>query len=818
MNGQQVLNYLSREDKWFLGGGKAVVWAPEFPTWLEKPGFWDHACYLDYRVGPLFTLAIVDAQGRELAFPSFATTGLWQVDHINQIYVSLGGNLTLIERKALLPWDVLAATYEFNNSSDQEQTFNVVVWTAQEREGGTRQTASVSELESFQVHEEDGTLVWQRRVRENNAPVPTPENPDANVLMRFAVALGATQKATSYSVKTSDRQPNQPHWRFSPFYEKLAEHQNASLGNEAPEKLSPDFGGLTYFGLHYKITVPAKGRTQFTAFAAIGKDSEAALAGLAKAVQESNASTQEAKSPWERQPTEPARQHWAEFFENVPSFTCSDPYLQKYYWYRWFGLRLNTIDIEDERLGLSHPCIFEGINLGWFRQHITYSAQCHMFETRWMHNPEVAHGSLLNFIQNQYENGSFPGAIKNIYQGDRTLNIGVAFYHANWGQAVRAVHQVHPDRNFLEKIYEPLVRYLLYFDRERDLNQSGLYDVLNHWETGQEFMSRYQLVDPEADRGENLKRRLKGLDSTTYIYQLQLTLAWMSEQLGKTDETGRWRGMAEKTRRAVQDLMWDAGQEYFFDLDAETLQRIPAKTPIGLYPFMTGLAKSDQVGAFTRHLFNEKEFWTPYPVPTTSLDDPTFSGDGEWEGQRLVCPWNGRTWLMTNSHVADALCQAALELDPALQPKAVEFINRYIKMLFLDGDLERPSSYEYYNPFTGQAPFFRGTEDYMHSWIVDLIIKYVAGVQPGDEGQVKIRPLPFNLDYFTLDRVKIAGHTLKVTWRKDEATVNQIRHPAKDSHPTLLGPEPDAPVGLAIYVDGELQQHLPGMGEVNIKL
>jgi hypothetical protein len=107
--------------------------------------------------------------------------------------------------------------------------------------------------------------------------------------------------------------------------------------------------------------------------------------------------------------------------------------------------------------------------------------------------------------------------------------------------------------------------------------------------------------------------------------------------------------------------------------------------------------------------------------------------------------------------------------------------------------VDTPSSYEYYNPVTGQAPLFRGTEDYMHSWIADLIIKYVAGVQPGDGGRVWIRPLPFDLDYFTLDRLKVAGHWLKITWRKSEKVAwEALNQPNRN------------PVGLTVWVDGEL--------------
>jgi hypothetical protein len=100
----------------------------------------------------------------------------------------------------------------------------------------------------------------------------------------------------------------------------------------------------------------------------------------------------------------------------------------------------------------------------------------------------------------------------------------------------------------------------------------------------------------------------------------------------------------------------------------------------------------------------------------------------------------------------------------------------------------------------------------MHSWIADLIIKYVAGVQPQDKGKVLLRPLPFNLDYFTLDRLKIAGHWLKISWRKDVNTpVNPLRREGR-------GDVPAAPVGLAVWVDGELVEQRPNLQPLEIQL
>ena len=56
---------LARNDKWFLGGLDGVVWAPPFPQWLHRPGFWDPVHLLQHEVGPGFSVALVRPDGRE---------------------------------------------------------------------------------------------------------------------------------------------------------------------------------------------------------------------------------------------------------------------------------------------------------------------------------------------------------------------------------------------------------------------------------------------------------------------------------------------------------------------------------------------------------------------------------------------------------------------------------------------------------------------------------------------------------------------------------------------------------------------------------
>ena len=50
--------------------------------------------------------------------------------------------------------------------------------------------------------------------------------------------------------------------------------------------------------------------------------------------------------------------------------------------------------------------------------------------------------------------------------------------------------------------------------------------------------------------------------------------------------------------------------------------------------------------------------------------------------------------------------------------------------------------------------YFREVDDYLYSWIVDLIIRYVAGVVPTETNTLFVNPTPFDLKNFTLKNLK----------------------------------------------------------------
>lgn len=726
--------HLGRVDKWYLGAGDRLTWTPPHPQWLGTTGFWDEAHYYDLALAPLFTVSLLTEDGTAMRLQASGRD--WQPDRLRQTYEVPDSDLSLTERKTGHQDDVLASTLTLQNGSAAPKSVHVVAWTLQPLPTSGTDGGLLSLTRSGEQ------LRFLRRLRSGDRPAHD-----------IGCALGLDVSTTSASAVRSESGPAQPHWSYTPFYETFSPD---SLG-PAPSSMEVSSGAVAYLGLHTDITVAPNGTEAVsTAFGAASSGERAGrnVAGVLAG-----------------DPPAQSSERWHEHFSGVPSLECSDPHLQRYYWHRWYGLRLFTRRRSDGNY--QYPAVYEGPE--YFRKLVTYSAQCHMLETRWQSTPAVAQGSLLNFIEHQQPDGGFYG---HVYPHDADEE---SFYHTNWGHAW-AVHRIHPDDDFLRRAYKGLSRYVDYFDAERDPDDSGLYDIWNHYETGQEYMHRYQAVSDEADEihwGRIF--RLKGVDAAVQLYQTKQVLAKMAAALDRSAESAAWADRAETTKEAVRDHMWDADAELFFDVDPETGDRTGVKAAVCFYPYFTDIVDERHLPGLKRHLFDPEEFWTPYPVPASSVDDAYFSDVPHWKGERKNCPWNGRVWPMTNSHVAEALCQAALRFDDdALRRRGATFITRFVHMMFDDGDPGRPNCFEHYNPKTGQPCRYRGIDDYQHSWVVDLLLKYAAGVRPGDDA-VTVDPFPFDVEHLAVEDVPVRGHHVGVTRSYDRFAVRLDGEPLAEN-------------------------------------
>jgi hypothetical protein len=725
---------LYRTDKHYLGAGDGTLFAPPHPLWLDRPGFWDGGHVFLYGVAPLFTLSLVTDDGAELRLRPRRRE--WTPARIVVHYEA--DDLEIEEHRAVLPGGRFATELRITNNGEEQTTVHAVAWTAQDG-------AVLSDREVCSAGSEGITFrIAARDAQDRSGRI------DLDCTLRFT-----DEPAEAWAVHESQqsaRFPNTPDWQATPFRDRWDTATASLRGFDLAATPANAGRTLVYAGLaRAHVLKPGTSAWVAVEFQALPEeslrwpDATTSANGLAPGTPPPAAGAPQGNGGQRRfAAAEASRDAWLSYYDAAPSIESSDPWISRYFPYRWYGLRLNFIEPAGN---YQHPTCTEGIE--FFHCPISYSAWCH---------PARARGALLTFLEHQRDDGALPGRV--YLDHDRRTD----FYFADWGASLLAVHEVHPDEGFLETAYGPLVRYADWLDADRDAQGTGLYDVRDPYETGQENMSRYTAVDAEADRQHFQYRiRLKGVDLTVYAYRLRRALARVAAIMDRPADVARHDAVADRIAEAVRDHMWDGKAGMFSDVDPATMERTGVKAAVCFYPYMTDIVDESHLKGLRKNLFDVEAFWLPYPVPSTSADDPTFDADARWKGVRQNCTWNGRVWPMANAHVIEALGRAA-SLDARLRRRAAELLERTIRMLFFDADPERPNCFEHYSPVNGRPSIYRGIDDYQHSWINDLIIRFVAGFRPDDtgEGHVVLDPLPLELDHLRLERLPFRGSLVTV--------------------------------------------------------
>lgn len=745
---------LKRTDKWYLGGLDGVVWAPPFPAWLHRPGYWDPAHLLHLEIGPCFSVALLDGDGREIMLrrprdpdgaalraPSPGPGGPYAVDFeplppgpmawrpgkltLRWAAIPSGDSRLGAEEDLRGPAAVTAAT-EIRRvlpGGVLESSWTLAPWL------GARTlvvyTAQPADAVSALSESAEG-VTWLREVVDRT---------DRALTVRISLS-GPIPPTWRRAVPSEGAAL--PDWEHTPF----AEGDPSSDGFAVPAR---DSGSSGWIWAAVAFPLSAVGGAPISVALSMEPAS-----GIASSSATSTPDTRRRDPP-----------DWESFFGGFPSFKCGDPRLDRYFDYRIYGLGQNRTSGRWDRV--RHPAIAEGP--AYFHVPIAYSAQCHMMEMRWRKGGREAWGSLLNFLDNQKENGSLHGRLYPHHSR------GTDFYHSNWGDALLAVHDLHPNRPALDRCYEGLSRYARWLDRERDPENSGMFTVLNHFETGQEYMSRYMAVDEEADvSGWLPKLRLKGIDVTVYAHQLFRALEKIATRLGRLGDRAEWDALRTRSAQAITGRMWSPDEGIFTDVDARTWERTGVKAAVGFYPLLTGLVGGSRLDGLLDHLEDPATFGTPFPLPSSSVDDPRFSAEGIWRGKRRNCPWNGRVWPMTTSHVVEGLLRCRRAGGDRAGRLAAEKLPRFVRMMFADGDPSLPNCFEHYNPYTGRACRYRGIDDYQHSWVLDLLIRGVAGLHVSADG-LEVWPLPHAFEDVALGPVATRGVELRLRLTRDSSTL-----------------------------------------------
>ncbi len=687
-----------------MGGGTGSIYAPVFPRWLHAPGFWDDCFLADIRLSRLYTVLILQ-EGKQAHFRSRIVD--WRPDRL--IIEHIGDDVRILETRAVLACHAWVSRLELLKSA--KGSVDIVVWSLQDyapKGSGTpwRSIRSADRVKGWLQFEL--STAWPEEFEPDRTAVESERLEVASQMgspLSVFVAIGANALLQNRFVQHTQRHDDSPLWDLCAACgtDPHKFQANAFL----PEDTQP---GLVHLGQTYTMAAG----DSIVVSAGVGLTPEAAVASI--------------EQSFVADPFKVSEKAWKSYFDGVPKFESSDPYLTNAYWYRWYGLRLNTVSIPtlpiSGKEGTFAPFVTEGV--GFFRNFVTYSAQAHLREAVWMRDPSLAVGIVENLANVQRADGSLPG---HSYSCRPSRD----FYHADFATGYDLLEATHGSRAS-RRAAEAFANYLKYFVEQRWAKDRSGFLIFDQNETGQEYMNRYSFANPEADQWQGF--RIVGVDATAYM----LRMARLVRALGCRYRRQDWIELADLVLLNTKSTAYSRQDKFICDL-GEDGQHSPARPATGFYGLSErafGHSVNDEREIVNRWLVQEGAFRLGYGFAAEATTEPGFSAEGLWKGKRLNCPWNGRSWPMVNSHLVDELASLA-RLNPDYRNLAGDSLMSCIRMMFHDGDPNRPNSYEHYNPKTGQAALYRGYDDYMHSWIVDLIIRHAVGFQPNSS---TFDPLP----------------------------------------------------------------------------
>ncbi|MGH2522682.1 MAG: amylo-alpha-1,6-glucosidase, partial [Anaerolineales bacterium] len=359
-----------------------------------------------------------------------------------------------------------------------------------------------------------------------------------------------------------------------------------------------------------------------------------------------------------------ASRRWHAWFAAAPA--VADEYRAQYY-YAWWIMRAGLISTRfyTTREAMTPSKIhYVGV---WH-----WDAYFHALAYRHVEMP-LAKDQLRILLDHQRADGMIPDAVHDegtvtrlTFPVEADVTKPPLLAWAAW-----KLFETDGDREFLDEIYEPVVRWNNWWFEQNDLDGNGLCEYQHPFSSGLDD-------SPLWDEG----MPVESPDLNTYLCLQQEALAKIADAIGEREQAQFWAQRADAVAARLIQQAWDAEAGLFWA--TRHGQRIKVRTPFNLFPLITGRMPQDIAARLIAHLTDEREFWTHYPVPTVARDDPKYDP---------LQMWRGPAWVNVNYLLIEGLRRAGYA------GLAHELRRRTLEMLQGQNDI-----YEYYHPETGANP------------------------------------------------------------------------------------------------------------------
>lgn len=437
---------------------------------------------------------------------------------------------------------------------------------------------------------------------------------------------------------------------------------------------------------------------------------------------------------------------------HVPYFECSDRTVEETYYFRWWVYRKH---IKKTPEGFIITEFLPAVYWAGAYNSINCAAGHHLGEGRWLRDGSLYMEDYLRF----WMQGS--GNVRSYSTWIADALYQYCLVRGDFGLAVELLPELVSNYEAWEKSH---------------LHESGLF-----WSVDDRDAMEYSIS------GNGLRPILN-----SYLYADAKAIANIAGMTGDRECEERFIRKAEKLKELVQSRLWDeedgffkvyplqdrSGQVTEWDFSKVDRERNVCEE-IGFIPWCFELPDAGYEKAW-RYLRAEDGFEAPYGPVTAARSHKNFRR----KHPEHECLWNGPSWPFATTQTLTALANVLKDYrqDYVTQEDFFTLFSRYTrshyrtlgdgrKVNWLDENLE---------PFTGRwlsrdileswgwredkGGYERG-KDYNHSGYANILISKIFGMEPQQDGTLRIRPMmPKDWAFCGLDGLQCQGHVYTVCW------------------------------------------------------
>ena len=237
---------------------------------------------------------------------------------------------------------------------------------------------------------------------------------------------------------------------------------------------------------------------------------------------------------------------------------------------------------------------------------------------------EIARNNIEVAMDGQREDGLIPH-LTNL-DGTKFFGTGIPGYEIISYNAVATYgldiyYLLNKDPAFLAKLEKALERYDAYLWNVRDKNGNGILEAYCTSDTGEDGQAGNRT---ELFRDPDGKRFVESVMVTADSYANRSVLAKIAAIRGDEANRKLWQQKADALQAKAKDYFWLEEKKAAFDRNSKG-EVLPALNQLNLRGMDQGLFTRQMADDFIKHhLMNPREFFTPYPIPSTAINDPTF--------------------------------------------------------------------------------------------------------------------------------------------------------------------------------------------------